>query len=159
MERLFGRSKAKKSNPASNPSPVHSHHPTITNEDEGFSVVGNFAPPPAPPASALYPNINSVPSYPVIKVGRLLHFFLSGQSYYVKQIDSNFSLKFQSTVEILAPALLGPVVRVPTLTEFRLPFLQGALEELIWMKFWLESRTFQKESRVLIGLPQNTTLD
>lgn len=54
MERLFGR-KTKKTSTSSNPLPVS---PTVTNEDEGFSIVSH-------PAS-IYPNVSPAPQYPVV---------------------------------------------------------------------------------------------
>lgn len=58
MERLFGRSKTKKST-SSNQSQASPSSPFVANEDEsGFAVVSNPTPPP------LYPNVNS--TYPVL---------------------------------------------------------------------------------------------
>ena len=53
MERLFGRSKAKKSsttNPDSSPS-----NAAVTNEDEGFAIVSNNQAMVPPPSSNFYP--------------------------------------------------------------------------------------------------------
>jgi len=59
MERLFGRSKTKKST-SSNQSQASPSSPFVANEDEsGFAVVSNPTPPPP-----LYPNVNS--TYPVL---------------------------------------------------------------------------------------------
>lgn len=71
MERLFGRSKPKKTSTSSNPGPASpSTNAAVTNEDEGFAIVSN----PNPPAAAsnpyvaanLYPNVPPCP-YPIAK--------------------------------------------------------------------------------------------
>lgn len=64
MERLFGRSKPKKSSTSSNPGPASpSTNVAVTNEDEGFAIVSNPTP---PTAATLYPNVPPCP-YPIAK--------------------------------------------------------------------------------------------
>jgi len=62
MDRLFGRSKTKKSSTPQ--TPASPSNPTVSAEDEGFAVVSA---PAATPPSNNNPYSNNTPTYPVLK--------------------------------------------------------------------------------------------